>query len=190
MKIYLAGPEVFFPNAEELGRLKKEICKQYGHEGLFPLDAQVKSDPDQSKHTIADDIFLANEELMWYSNATIANLSPYRGPSADAGTIWEVGCTYGDDKTVLGYTNTLYDFEDRSHWYVQEKKRTTYNYPDTEIEDFGLQDNLMIDCSLTKPTILTPTNDILDLRGFRKCVELLEEFKPILNPADFHFIGD
>ena len=30
MKIYLAGPDVFLPNAIAIGRRKKELCAQYG----------------------------------------------------------------------------------------------------------------------------------------------------------------
>ena len=36
-KIYLAGPEVFHPNAAALGRQKQALCREYGFEGLFPL---------------------------------------------------------------------------------------------------------------------------------------------------------
>ncbi|MDR9459781.1 MAG: hypothetical protein RI591_06525, partial [Dehalococcoidia bacterium] len=32
-RVYLAGPDVFFPNAIEIGNAKKRICAQYGFEG-------------------------------------------------------------------------------------------------------------------------------------------------------------
>jgi nucleoside 2-deoxyribosyltransferase len=40
-KIYLAGPDVFLPDAVELGRAKVELCAAYGLTGLFPLDNKV-----------------------------------------------------------------------------------------------------------------------------------------------------
>jgi len=38
MKIYLAGPDVFLPDALEVGKRKREICARHGLRGLFPLD--------------------------------------------------------------------------------------------------------------------------------------------------------
>ena len=34
MKIYLAGPDVFLPDAVEIGRQKVAICERYGLTGL------------------------------------------------------------------------------------------------------------------------------------------------------------
>ena len=41
MKIYLAGPDVFLPDAVEIGRRKAEICARHGLIGLYPLDNAV-----------------------------------------------------------------------------------------------------------------------------------------------------
>ena len=40
-KIYLAGPEVFHANATALGWQKQALCREYGFEGLFPLDSEI-----------------------------------------------------------------------------------------------------------------------------------------------------
>src|SRR6476620_7652217 len=37
-RIYLAGPEVFLPNAREVGEGKRRIAAEAGFEGVFPLD--------------------------------------------------------------------------------------------------------------------------------------------------------
>src|SRR3546814_1957018 len=39
--LYLAGPDVFRPDARERGRELKARCAQFGIEGLFPLDQEV-----------------------------------------------------------------------------------------------------------------------------------------------------
>src|SRR3546814_19542901 len=39
--LYLAGPDVFRPDARERGRELKALCAQFGIEGLFPLDQDV-----------------------------------------------------------------------------------------------------------------------------------------------------
>ena len=41
MKIYLAGPDVFLPDAVEIGRRKAAIRARHGLIGLYPLDNAV-----------------------------------------------------------------------------------------------------------------------------------------------------
>jgi nucleoside 2-deoxyribosyltransferase len=38
MKIYLAGPDVFLPDAVDVGRRKVALCSRDGLIGLYPLD--------------------------------------------------------------------------------------------------------------------------------------------------------
>lgn len=40
-RIYLAGPDVFYPNQTEIFRIKKSICANFGFEGVDPLDTQI-----------------------------------------------------------------------------------------------------------------------------------------------------
>lgn len=39
--LYLAGPDVFRPNAAARGEALKTRCSEFGFEGLFPLDQAV-----------------------------------------------------------------------------------------------------------------------------------------------------
>ena len=39
------------------------------------------------------------------ADAIIANLTPFRGPSADAGTVYELGYMAGRGKLCLAYSN-------------------------------------------------------------------------------------
>jgi nucleoside 2-deoxyribosyltransferase len=41
MKIYLAGPDVFLPDAVDIGRRKAELCTRHGLIGLYPLDNAI-----------------------------------------------------------------------------------------------------------------------------------------------------
>jgi nucleoside 2-deoxyribosyltransferase len=50
MKIYLAGPDVFLPDAVEIGRRKVDICAAHGLTGLYPLDNAIDlAAPDASR---------------------------------------------------------------------------------------------------------------------------------------------
>src|ERR1700687_3820456 len=109
MKIYLAGPDVFLPDAALIGRRKRELCGRYGLIGLFPLDNTV----DLTVDTASIKIFCGNRAMMDDANAIIANLTPFRGPSADAGTVYELGYMVGRGKLCLGYSNHPSSYADR-----------------------------------------------------------------------------
>ena len=87
MNIYLAGPDVFLPDAVEMGRRKAEICARHGVTGRYPLDNAI----ERAAADVSLQIFKANEAMMDACDAIIANLTPFRGPGADAGTVYELG---------------------------------------------------------------------------------------------------
>ncbi len=61
MKIYLAGPDVFLPDAIEIGRAKKELCAKRGFRGLFPFDNEIS---DLVVGEIDQVIYRANVEMI------------------------------------------------------------------------------------------------------------------------------
>src|SRR5476651_1092258 len=101
MKVYLAGPDVFLPDAVDLGRRKTGLCTRHGLTGLYPLDNAV----DLAASDASLRIFRGNENMMIEADAIIANLTPFRGPSADAGTVYELGYMAGRGELCLGYSN-------------------------------------------------------------------------------------
>ena len=90
-RVYLAGPEVFLPDAVDIGRRKVELCTRHGLIGLYPLDNAI--DPTANDASLR--IFRGNEAMMIEADAMIANLTPFRGPGADAGTVYELGYMAG-----------------------------------------------------------------------------------------------
>ena len=58
MKVYLAGPDVFLPDAVEIGRQKVAICAVHGLVGLYPLDNAIDlTAPDASRRIFAGSDF-------------------------------------------------------------------------------------------------------------------------------------
>ncbi|MGE3301304.1 MAG: nucleoside 2-deoxyribosyltransferase [Arcobacter sp.] len=100
-KIYIAGFDVFESNSIEIGKKYVQLCKNYGFEGLYPLDNIV--DFNQEKRKIAQDIFKANVNLINQCDIVIANLNSFRGKEADSGTVWECGYATALGKKVYGY---------------------------------------------------------------------------------------
>src|ERR1700687_1361058 len=63
MKIYLAGPDVFLPDAVDIGRRKVELCMRHGLIGLYPLENAV----DRAATDASLQIFRGNV-CLGYSN--------------------------------------------------------------------------------------------------------------------------
>lgn len=104
--IYLAGPEVFYPDAAEKGRGNQYLCRHNFCIGLFPLDNEV--DKTLPKEEQARLIVEGNMEMIRQAEMVFANLSNFRGteehPYCDSGTAWECGYAIGLGKQVIGYT--------------------------------------------------------------------------------------
>lgn len=163
-KIYLAGPDVFFPDISERAVLHKQVCRDMGFEPLHPVDQPVLQAPD---------IYRGNIEMLRMADAVVANLNPFRGAEPDSGTAFEVGYAIALNKPVVGYIEKrttvraqvaatlgplVYD-EDLNVW------RDTNN---NQVEDFGLPVNLM----LAVPCTLV-VGDISDaLRALRAHFEM------------------
>ena len=136
-KVYLAGPDIFLPNPIEHGEKLKKICTKYGLQGLYPLDNQfdlsdLKRGPDK-----AIKIYQADIELINASDCLAANLSPFRGVSADPGTCFELGYAVAQNKPVAIYSNDTRE-------YKHKLKDLHLSEDDWSVEDMGLTDNLML----------------------------------------------
>ncbi|WP_345979641.1 nucleoside 2-deoxyribosyltransferase [Sulfurimonas sp. HSL3-2] len=148
-KIYIAGPDVFEADSVEIGKRYVQICAEYGYEGMYPLDNIV--DFEQDKQKIANDIFLANIDLIKKADVVIANLNAFRGKEADSGTVWECGYAYGLGKPVYGYMDCAVPY--LQQFDESEKRLVDGLNVDTSgrmIEDFDYPINLMISCSALK----------------------------------------
>ena len=123
-KIYLAGWEVFRPDAIEIGTKLKELCKKHGFIGLYPLDNECDT---------AEEIYNGNITLINEADYVIANVNTFRGFEPDSGTCFEIGYATALGKPVAAYTNQT---RPMIEWVKDEDGYT--------VEDFGFPVNLMI----------------------------------------------
>jgi nucleoside 2-deoxyribosyltransferase len=176
-RVYLAGPEVFLPDAIEVGRAKLAMAREAGFEGLFPLDQQLGLD-GLPRLEQARRISLANEALMRSADLLIANLTPFRGVSMDAGTAFEVGFMRALGRPVLGYTNVPGDYRGRAEAFRARGIPTgDSDAIGFEIEDFGMVENLMIAVAIVESggsviEGLAPAGaEMADLDAFARCLD-------------------
>jgi nucleoside 2-deoxyribosyltransferase len=129
--VYLAGPDVFLPDSVEIGRRKQAICAAHGLEGRYPGEGIDLSALPVDAHARA--LFEGCVAMMDRCVAGLANLTPFRGPSADVGTAFEMGYLFGRGFPVFGYTAHVDDYASRVRDDV------------LLVEAFGLADNLMLE---------------------------------------------
>ncbi|MGD9670746.1 MAG: nucleoside 2-deoxyribosyltransferase [Hyphomicrobiaceae bacterium] len=184
-RIYLAGPEVFLPDfGKPVFDAKKEMCNDFGFIGVSPMDGELSLD-GLCPFAQGVAIYRGNLEHMGRCDAIVANMTPFRGVSMDAGTAFEMGYMAARDKPVLGYTHVTTSFEERStRYYEHECSSAIEAYSaGTTIERFDMPDNLMmvgaVDCT-GHPVhkVAVPRGaELTALAGFRLCLQKLLEHR-------------
>lgn len=140
-RVYLAGPDVFRPNAAEHFALLTAICKTLGIDALVPLDESGKGG------SAAADIYAANMSLLRSADGVIANLMPFRGAEPDSGTVFEVGVAIALGLPVVAYGVPKVGYAER----VPGRRDAAGVPRDGDgwmVEDFDLPMNLMLSCSV------------------------------------------
>ena len=182
-RIYLAGPEVFLPEARALGEAKARLCAAAGFDGVFPLDGALDL-ARLGKGEQARRIYRADVDIMRRCDLMIGNLTPFRGVSMDSGTAFEAGFMRALGRPVLGYTNTALDYRARAEAYRAGSARAPHAWPDADrpdiaVEDFDLTENLMIEMAVRESGFevvrrqVAPGTEMTDLDGFAACLHAL-----------------
>jgi nucleoside 2-deoxyribosyltransferase len=178
-RVYLAGPDVFLPDPVAWIERKKAICAAFGLLGVSPLDEL----PDEPAGWAAlpdwRRIALRNEAHIRGADALVANLTPFRGPSADVGTVYEVGFARALGLRLFGYASVTTSFFDRTVAALAGTARSAADgsWWDAEgllIEQFGLFDNLMIEGGIADSGGLLVQHDQdrwRDLTVFERCIQ-------------------
>ncbi len=133
MRIYLAGPDVFYPDAAQRAVAMKAACARHGMQGVFPLYPPPDGVGIPAEASPWLRIHLANEAHIRGCDAMVANITPFRGAAADPGTAWEMGFMRALGRPVVAWTEDSRDYEQR------------IPQDGLMVESFGLADNLMLE---------------------------------------------
>jgi nucleoside 2-deoxyribosyltransferase len=191
LRVYLAGPDVFLPDALAQAERKKRLCAQYGFEGVFPLDKSLDL-TRLSSHEAGLAIAEGNERMMRACDLAVANATPFRGPSIDPGTAYEMGFMRALGKPVFAYANLPGPYLDRVEAHFGRPLERVGGGPwlgadGLTVEDFEMPDNLMIVGAVEFSGGRLVTEDVpdsrrqTDLRAFEQCLQLARDR---LQPAD------
>lgn len=181
LRIYLAGPEVFLPDfGKPVFDAKKEMCADLGFVGVSPMDGAPHLE-GLSPFAQGVAIYRGNLEHMDSCDAVVANMTPFRGVSMDAGTAFEMGYMAAKGKLVMGYTHVTTSYEERSErYYARQCSAEIDAYSaGTAIESFDMSDNLMMVGAVelsggrVQKAGVPPGEELTALDGFRWCLQEL-----------------
>jgi nucleoside 2-deoxyribosyltransferase len=136
VKLYLAGPDVFRPDASAWAGRVRELCRAAGHEALIPLDDGIPA--------TAATIYRSNLQCIAGADAVLANLNPFRGDEPDSGTCVEIGYALALGKIVIGYADDLRPLHERLRASGPGADGYYRDAAGHVVEDFGLPLNLML----------------------------------------------
>lgn len=154
-RVYLAGPDVFRPNAAEHFALLTAICETLGIQALVPLDESGEGG------SAAADIYAANMSLLRSADGVIANLMPFRGAEPDSGTVFEVGVAIALGLPVVAYGVPNVGYAERVPGR-RDAAGVPWDVDGWMVEDFGLHMNLMLSCSVQ---VVDTAEDALKVMG-------------------------
>ncbi len=180
-RVYLAGPDVFLPDPAEWAARKKAVCARHGLDGVTPMDALADEPAAWAALPRWRQLALRNEAHIRGCVAVIANLTPFRGPSADVGTVYEVGFARALGLAVFGYATVATPFLDRTlaicgPGATADADGAWWDGHGLLVEQFGLFDNLMIEAGLIGSGGALLVEDVppgqgwRDLAVFERCV--------------------
>jgi nucleoside 2-deoxyribosyltransferase len=150
MKVYLAGFDVFKPDAASIFA---SLCSEAIRLQLVPL-APIDGDMPSAVSGVqmAKHIFASNVAKLSEADGLIANLAPFRGHEPDSGTVFEVGFAIARGIPVIGYGVPAGSYADRLHAAKPctrcEAGVLREQHSGWLVEDFGLPLNLMLSCSI------------------------------------------
>lgn len=142
MKIYFAGPHVFLPSFSK--SLHDDhidyLAEHHNFTALVPKDGDVQPDPARPD-MLPLAIYLKNIEDLRNCDAVVADITPFRGVSLDAGTAFEIGFARALNKTVILWSDKRStNYADRVDDYFGAMGESD----NMAIEEFSLTENLMI----------------------------------------------
>lgn len=174
--IFLAGPDLWYPDAKTLLARKHAMCEAAGFAPLAARGAELV-ETDRSE-AMAREIYAGVLERLRGADALIANLSPWRGPGADPGAAFEVGFAAALGKPVFAYLNVAEedDAEYRGRveavvGAVRDEDGRWRDADGAEVEDFDLPENLMLWGEARRFYVIVTPDPEGDLTGLELCLE-------------------
>ena len=179
--LFLSGPDLWFPDAAERMPRRRAICEAAGFKAVSGRDSPlVETEPSEA---MAREIYAGVLERLRGADAVIANLTPWRGASADTGAAFEAGFAAALGKPVFAYLNVASEEEAEYRGRVERFFGPLPGIGDAaadgrprdedgaEIEDFALPETLMLWAEARRFYVLVTPDVMDDLTGLELCLD-------------------
>ena len=150
LKLYLAGPEVFLPDAVEHAEKQRQLCIKHGFIPLHPMDNNL--DLGNRDIETAMRIYRGDVGQVRNCDIVVANCNPFRSVCVmDDGTAYELGFGNALGKASYGYISSKIPLDERTiRDYSSRLNAVTGTHIDREgyaiTDAFGTSINLMMQC--------------------------------------------
>jgi len=179
--LYLAGPEVWFPNVGAHFGLRQHLCAEAGFSMLLPDSSDLRElEPGE---IMAREIYAERIARMRRADAGIINLTPWRGPAADPGAAFEAGFLSGLGKPVFAYMNVPAEedaeYRDRVDAHIGAQLDEDGVWRDGDgavIEDFGLPETIMLWAEARRLFVIVTPDTMGDVTGLQLCLEAIQQY--------------
>ena len=179
--LYLAGPEVWYPNVGAHFAVRQALCEASGFSMLLPDNAALRElEPGE---IMAREIYAERVARMRRADAAIVNLTPWRGPAADPGAAFEAGFLSGLGKPVFAWMNIPAEedaeYRDRIDAHIGAQLDEDGVWRDSSgalIEDFGLPETVMLWAEARRLFVIVTPDVMDDVTGLQLCLEALRQY--------------
>lgn len=179
-RVFLSGPDLFMPDGPELLAAKRELCAAAGFEGVHAAEDVGAGQPGELR---ARSVYADVLQRLRSCEALIANLTPWRGPHPDPGTVFEAGFASGLGLPVFAYLNVgdpdEADHRDRVAAVVGAVQDTEGAWRDPDgglIEDLGLPENTMLWAESRAFHVIATPDPMGDVTGVELCLEAMRAY--------------
>ena len=179
-RVFLSGPDLFMPDGPQLLAAKRELCAAAGLEGVHADETVGEGEAPElrARMTYADVV-----ARLRGCEALIANLTSWRGPHPDPGTVFEAGFAAGLGLPVFAYLNVgdpeAADHRDRVATLCGAALDTEGAWRDPDgglIEDLGLPEGLMLWAEARAFHVIATPDPLGDVTGVELCLETLAAY--------------
>ncbi|MBX3479854.1 MAG: nucleoside 2-deoxyribosyltransferase [Caulobacter sp.] len=176
--LHLAGPDALYPDASQHLARQRLLAAEAGFEILEPtvLGAEVR----EAGELAARALYAERIARLRRADAGIVNLTPFRGPGADAAASFEMGFLAALGKPVVGWINLgdemEADYRERVEAWMgarPDEAGVWRDGEDCEIEDFGLPEASLLWAETRQLFVIVTDDPMHDLTGFEMCLEAL-----------------
>jgi len=179
--IYLSGPERWTMDPTALMARQRKLCEAAGVEPLFAGDTPlVERDGSEA---MARELYAATLSSLRRADAVIANLTPWRGPSAHPAAAFEAGFASALGKPMFAYMNVAHEADaeyaarvEGMNGGVVGEDGVLRDAEATAIEDFGLPETVMLWAEARRFFCIVTPDPFGDVTGVELCLEAIKAY--------------